>query len=656
VWGDNARGQANVPVGLSGVAALSIGVDHVLALKSDGTVVAWGNNAQGECNVPSGLSGVLAVAAGNNTSYAVRSNGTVTRWGASQGTIPSGLSGVVAIAAGTQHALALKGDGTVVAWGGNGDGQATVPSGLTGVVAIAASAYHSLALKSDGTLVQWGTSAMTGTLPPAISRVSAIAANDYANIVVIGSSVLASPAFLSHPQNATVDSGQPVQFSVSASGSGALTYRWSHRPAGGSWTELTDNATYTGATTATLNIAATTSGMDGDLFRCVASYGGSSPTTSESATLTVISPPVINAAPSSATTTAGGATVFTISASGPGTLSYQWRRDGVDIAGATSSTLTLLSTQSFHAGAYTCVVTSSNGRFVISSPATLIVSDALPSDARVVNLSTRVLGQSGNGVIIPGFWISGTGSKRLLLRAVGPELVGFGLSGTMEDPRLSLKSQSTGAELAANDNWGDASNAAEIATAANSVFAFPLTEGSQSAALLVDLPPGGYTAVTTGNGNPNGIALVELYELPGNDAARLVNISTRGYIGTGGNVMIPGFAVSDAGPRTFLIRAAGPALSTWGLEGVLANPRLDIYKSRAPQPGSDWILSCDNWGENGDAAPIEQAAAAVFAFALNSGSADAALVVTLPPGLYTVHASGVGGGTGIALVEVYIVP
>jgi len=122
-------------------------------------------------------------------------------------------------------------------------------------------------------------------------------------------------------------------------------------------------------------------------------------------------------------------------------------------------------------------------------------------------------------------------------------------------------------------------------------------------------------------------------------------------------LMIPGFVVSELGSRTFLIRVVGPGLAQWIPEGTLADPQMAIYKKRPhPDPASDLVLSCDNWGENGDATLIEQTSTAVFAFGLASGSNDAAMVVTLPPGIYTVHASGVGGSTGIGLVEVYLVP
>ena len=179
-WGNNNDGETAVPAGLSGVSAIAAGVNHNLALKSDGTVVAWGANFLGQRIVPVGLSGVTAVAAGGNHSLALKSDGTVVAWGDNsygQRTVPAGLSGVTAIAAGLNHSLALKSDGTVVAWGDNSYDQRTVPAGLSGVTAVAAGGSHSLALKSDGTVVAWGSNAEgQRTVPAGLSGVTAIAA------------------------------------------------------------------------------------------------------------------------------------------------------------------------------------------------------------------------------------------------------------------------------------------------------------------------------------------------------------------------------------------------------------------------------------------------------------------------------------------------
>ena len=241
------------------------------------------------------------------------------------------------------------------------------------------------------------------------------------------------------------------------------------------------------------------------------------------------------------------------------------------------------------------------------------------------------------------------------------------MPGTVADPQLSLKrfdtSTSAYVDYLYNDNWGSNANAGEISTTTSAVSAFALSSGSADAALLVDLPPGRYTVVANGSGaSDTGVAMVELYDADGAagsgqpSTARMVNISTRGYVGTGGEIMIPGFVVSSEGSRTFLIRAVGPRLASLGVAGVLPDPQLALYKRRPGTATDDLVLQNDDWSNVAGSATTASVATQVGAFSLSAGSKDAAFVVTLSPGSYTVHASGVGGATGVALVEVYLVP
>ena len=193
-WGNNYRGQSNVPAGLSGVKVIGAGYYHSLAVKADGTVVAWGcvglNYSQ--CAPPPNLTGAISVAGGYYHSLALKSDGTVVAWGCGinylQCKIPTGLKDVVAIGAGEIHSLALKRDGTVVAWGDNGAGQRNVPAGLSGVVAIAAGGNHNLALKNDGTVVAWGCGGKKNygqcAVPTGLNGVVAIGAGGYHSLVL----------------------------------------------------------------------------------------------------------------------------------------------------------------------------------------------------------------------------------------------------------------------------------------------------------------------------------------------------------------------------------------------------------------------------------------------------------------------------------------
>ncbi len=250
-WGDNSHGQCTVPSGLSGVAAITAGqyhslalqgdgtvvawgmstlpnglsqvtaieagIYHSLALKSDGTVVAWGANYSGETVVPSGLSGVSAISAGYMFSLALNSGGTVVAWGRNdygQCTVPSGLNGVKAIAACGYHSLALKSDGTVMAWGWNNYGQSTVPSGLKGVIAVAGGDQYCLALKGDGTVVGWGNYP-SGQVPSGLNGVTAIAAGCSHSLALKGDGTVVAWGYNSDGQS-TVPNGLSGVMAISA--------------------------------------------------------------------------------------------------------------------------------------------------------------------------------------------------------------------------------------------------------------------------------------------------------------------------------------------------------------------------------------------------------------------------------------------------------
>lgn len=206
-------------------------------------------------------------------------------------------------------------------------------------------------------------------------------------------------------------------------------------------------------------------------------------------------------------------------------------------------------------------------------------------------------------------------------------------------------------EVSTNDDWETNTNAADITQAIIDLGAFALTDG-RDAALLADLPAGRYTVVAGGVGDLTGVAIVELYDGDGDTTTTvLTNISNRGFVGTGASIMIPGVTVSSEGPKTFLMRAVGPALGQepFNLTGVLEDPKMTIFA------GQQQILSNDNWGDSPDAAYTASIAAQLGAFVLPDGSKDAAFVVTLPPGNYTIQAAGVDGATGTAIVEVYVV-
>ena len=259
---------------------------------------------------------------------------------------------------------------------------------------------------------------------------------------------------------------------------------------------------------------------------------------------------------------------------------------------------------------------------------------------RVQNLSTRGTVMSGDNVVINGFVVSGPGTKTVVVRALGPSLSSFGLSGVLADPVLTVYN-SSGTLIATNDNWQtDGHTLIEENGLAPS-------DPSESAALLTNLAPGAYTVVVTGKNSTEGISLAEVYEIPRpGGTSTLANLSGRGFVGTGDNALINGFIVGDVGSATVVVRALGRSLASFGVSNPLSDPVLTIYDSQGSV-----IASNDSWQrdpnnvvflpKNGLAPP---------------NPSDSAVVLHLPPGAYTAIVRGANGATGNALVEVYQLP
>jgi uncharacterized protein (DUF1800 family) len=271
---------------------------------------------------------------------------------------------------------------------------------------------------------------------------------------------------------------------------------------------------------------------------------------------------------------------------------------------------------------------------------------------RVFNLSTRGSVGTGANIMIAGFQVGPGTPDTILIRAVGPALVPLGVTGVLMAPELTLF-DSAGNVLQSNVGWESPGGTATPALIGEA-GAFPLPTGSADSAMVVTLGTGTYTAQVTGVNGTTGIVLLEVYEVGATQStARLLNLSTRGQIGTGGSVMIPGLTIGPgSGMRTLLIRGAGPSLTGLGVEGALLDPTLSVVDATGAI-----IAANDNWGTPEAAGPDAAQLSAIFtsagAFAFTPGSLDSALVVTLGPGSYTVPVSGNAGTTGIGLVEVY---
>jgi sugar lactone lactonase YvrE len=277
-----------------------------------------------------------------------------------------------------------------------------------------------------------------------------------------------------------------------------------------------------------------------------------------------------------------------------------------------------------------CAVTISANTTVT---AVYTASGRPPSDPpRLVNISTRGRVLTGADVMIGGFIIGGGAPKTVVIRANGPSL---NIAGPLANPMLQLFSGQT--QIAANDNWQDAANAATIQSSGFAPL-HPL-----DSAIYTTLNPGAYTAIVTGVGGGTGVGLVEVFEvdLP---SVPLINISTRGQVQTGNNVMIAGFIIQGSGPQTVIVRARGPSMTAQGLPGALANPMLQLFN------GQTQIAVNDNWQQAANAATVQSSGFAP------SDPLESAILVTLNPGAYTAIVTGVGNTTGVGIVEVFTVP
>ncbi len=244
--------------------------------------------------------------------------------------------------------------------------------------------------------------------------------------------------------------------------------------------------------------------------------------------------------------------------------------------------------------------------------------------------------ETDDNVLIGGFIVTGSGEKKILVRAIGPSLAQAGVVGVLADPVLELHDP-TGALIATNDNWRSSQQDAIIATGA-------APNDDRDSALIATVKPGNYTAVVRGVNNATGVAIVEVYDLDGTNAtARLGNISTRGKVLTGDNVMIGGFIVRGDIAKRMIVRVKGPTLSLSGvaLAGRMQDPMLEL------RDGNGALISQnDNWRSSQEA-EIQASSVAP------SDDREPAIVASLAPGSYTAIVRGAASSIGIGLIELY---
>jgi hypothetical protein len=267
------------------------------------------------------------------------------------------------------------------------------------------------------------------------------------------------------------------------------------------------------------------------------------------------------------------------------------------------------------------------------------------------NISTRAFVQTDDNVVIGGFIVQGAERKRIVIRAIGPELTQYGVPNALANPTLGLH-DGTGALIASNNNWvatiiGGIITSDQVAAIRASGFA---PSDLRESAMIVNLPPGNYTAIVRGVNNTAGVGLVEVYDLTPAPDSILGNISTRSFVQTGDNVMIGGVIVQGTEPRRVIVRAIGPELTQYDVPNVLADPTLELHDEAGAL-----IASNDNWMHTiiGGIITTDQVAAIRASGHAPTDPRESAIIATLPPGNYTAIVRGVNNTTGVGLVEVY---
>lgn len=465
-------------------------------------------------------------------------------------------------------------------------------------------------------------------------------------VVAVSTGLL--PTVIRDPLSQTLSEGQTATFLISVLGTPAPKFQWRR-----------NGALIPGATAMSLSIPNISMADAGLYDALVSNLNGT--VLSRAATLHVLvpyqptptatsaatpAPTQITAQPTDLNLAPGQAATLAIAAAGEN-LSFQWKKNGTPLPGATHASYTIPQTAAADTGMYSVTVSGPGGS---AESRAAILNVATGGSSRLVNLSTRGFVPAG-GALTPGFSWRGAGTKNLLVRAVGPALARFGVDGVLADPRLDIIPAGTSAATVSNDNWSLATQLPNFTVATAACGAFALDAGSSDAAVLTSLAanaPRNYSVrITSANAAADGIVLAEVYDTDtSTSSGRLTSVSTLGYAGSGDRSLVPGFTIVGSAPKRLLLRAVGPGLASFGVMETLSDPRLSL---RAV--GTETALaSNDNWG--GDDT-VARAVTAAGAFALAPASNDAALVVMLPPGGYTVTVSGAAGTYGNVLVEIY---
>lgn len=355
-----------------------------------------------------------------------------------------------------------------------------------------------------------------------------------------------------------------------------------------------------------------------------------------------LTPPITSFTPANSVVTlnANGSQNFSVSTLTPATpLSIQWFLDGNPVAGQTTTAYTL-NGSGLAAGPHkvSVVVKDVSGRVRtdVARASQERHGWSINSAGSLLNISTRLNVQTGNNVLIGGFITTGNEPKKVIVRAMGISLIESGIFNYLANPTVELH-DATGAIVSSNDDWAD-SQKTEIQDSGVAPR-YP-----QESAIVRTIAPGAYTAIVAGKNGGTGVGLVEVYDLEQGANSTLANISTRGFVDTGNNVMIGGFIIGAGSKNTqVVVRGIGPSLAQAGVSGALADPMLELHNGNGAV-----ITANDNWQDD-----LNQAAQIQAAGLAPTNTRESALITTLTPGAYTAIIRGKSGTTGVALVEVY---
>jgi hypothetical protein len=470
-----------------------------------------------------------------------------------------------------------------------------------------------------------------------------------------------APVVVQPPASQSVvgTNGGWIPLVASVTGTGPFAFQW-----------YRDGVLLAGETAQTLVVSAPEVAANTSHDYRVAITGPGGSVTSPVATVTVIppQPPVISTQPADASPALHEAATFTVAASGTGPFTYQWYKDGQPLVAsahhlglyAKAPTLTLDNVAPVDDGDYTVVVTGRAGS-VTSRAARLTVNHS-----RLVNLSARARIGTGEDALFVGFVLANDNAPAsranatLLVRGIGPGLADKGIANFLSDPTLNLFQRLDGQQVlqSVNNDWGDNTGPVGVlyAETAAHVGAFDLATGSRDSALVRqanqrnDATPQVYSVELTAATGALGVALTEVYD-SALVHARLMNLSARGHVGAGEDVLTAGFVIRGPKPLKVLLRGVGPALGRQGIQHPLADPKLTLFDRHG-----GFLASNDDWGQNAEVAAISAATAATGAFALEAGSKDSVLLLTLDPGIYTVQVASQTAAGGVGLVEIYEAP